>query len=256
MSADHLLTRPDSASLALSIRAKALLFHAPRSLAVLEQVERVAASDATALVIGETGTGKELVARHVHKRSGREGPFVAVNCWAFSETLIDAELFCHEAGAFTGASQSRAGWFEAAHGGTLFLEELGDLPMALQGTQLSPDAREALLAYPWPANIRELENVIHYALIVCRDGIVRTSDCRFSPLGFISMPAPAAAAMAEHAVPAARRAASRSCWRRSNRWWCGWASRVAATTRCRRRGCWASRATPCARCSSATACWR
>ena len=105
MSADHLLTLPDSASLALSIRAKALLFHDPRSLAVLEQVERVAGSDATVLVVGETGTGKELIARHIHKRSGRAGPFIAVNCGAFSESLIDAELFGHESGAFTGANQ-------------------------------------------------------------------------------------------------------------------------------------------------------
>jgi sigma-54-specific transcriptional regulator len=132
MSADHLITLPDSAGLALSIRAKALLFHDPRSLAVLEQVERVAGSDATVLVVGETGTGKELIARHIHKRSGRDGPFIAVNCGAFSESLIDAELFGHETGAFTGAHQARAGWFEAANGGTLFLDEIGDLPLALQ----------------------------------------------------------------------------------------------------------------------------
>ena len=127
-----LLTLPDAATAALSIRAKAVLFHDPRSVALLEQIERVAASDATVLVIGETGTGKELVARHLHKCSGRSGPFLAVNCGAFSETLIDAELFGHEAGAFTGAGQARAGWFEAANGGTLFLDEIGDLPLALQ----------------------------------------------------------------------------------------------------------------------------
>jgi sigma-54-specific transcriptional regulator len=116
----------------LSIRAKALVFEDPGSVALLERVEQVAPSDATVLVIGETGTGKELLARRVHQGSGRRGPFLAVNCGAFSEALIDAELFGHESGAFTGASQARAGWFESANGGTLFLDEIGDLPLALQ----------------------------------------------------------------------------------------------------------------------------
>jgi sigma-54-specific transcriptional regulator len=262
---NKVLTFPDPAGMALSIRAKALLFHDPRSLALLEQVERIAPSDATVLVIGETGTGKELVARHIHTQSGRSGPFIAVNCGAFSETLIDAELFGHEAGAFTGASQARAGWFEAAQGGTLFLDEIGDLSMALQvkllrvlqerqvvrlGSRraipldvrlvaatnvdlhkaiaaehfrsdlyyrlsvatvnlpplyerpgdilplaghfiqvygaklkldqigLAPAAEAALLAYDWPGNIRELENVIHYALIVCRGQQLQAEDLR------------------------------------------------------------------------------
>jgi sigma-54-specific transcriptional regulator len=244
--------------MALSIRAKALLFHDPRSSALLQQVERIARSDATVLIIGETGTGKELIARHIHTQSERSGPFIAVNCGAFSESLIDAELFGHETGAFTGASQARAGWFEAANGGTLFLDEIGDLSMALQvkllrvlqerqvvrlgsrrpialdvrlvaatnvdlqkaiaadrfrsdlyyrlsvatvnlpplcerpgdilplarhfikvygtklkqdGVRLSAEAEAALLAYGWPGNIRELENVIHYALIVCNQCI-------------------------------------------------------------------------------------
>lgn len=129
---ERLLTLPDSPASALSIRAKALVFHDPTSLQLLEHIERIACSDATVLVTGETGTGKELVARHLHTVSGRRGPFVPVNCGAFSESLIDAELFGHETGAFTGASQARAGWFEAANGGTLFLDEIGDLPLALQ----------------------------------------------------------------------------------------------------------------------------
>lgn len=129
---DRVFTLPDAASAVLSIRAKAMLFHDPRSADLLERVERVARSEASVLVIGETGTGNELIARHLNAGSGRKGPFVAVNCGAFSETLIDAELFGHESGAFTGASQARAGWFEAANGGTLFLAEIGDLPLALQ----------------------------------------------------------------------------------------------------------------------------
>jgi len=286
---ERLLTFPDAGSMALSIRAKALMFHDPRSVALLDEVERIARSEATVLVIGETGTGKELIARHIHKRSGRRGPFIAVNCGAFSETLIDAELFGHETGAFTGASQSRAGWFEAANGGTLFLDEIGDLPLPLQvkllrvlqerqvvrlgsrkpialdvrlvaatnvelaqaveaqhfradlyyrlsvasvnlpplrdrpgdilplarhfigvyagklglgDPRLSDDAQAALLHYSWPGNIRELENVIHYALIVCRDGVLRAADFRFSPLARLSVTTAPRAAPTVH-TPAA-----------------------------------------------------
>ncbi len=104
----------------------------PCSPPIQRQLERIAPSDVTVLIIGETGTGKELVARQIHERSRPRGPFVAVNCGAFSESLVDAEFFGHEAGAFTGAQQARAGWFEAAHGGTLFLDEIGDMPMHLQ----------------------------------------------------------------------------------------------------------------------------
>jgi len=112
--------------------ARPMLLNDPRSRALLAQLDRVARSDATVVIVGETGTGKELAARRIHATSGRRGPFVAVNCGAFSETLIDAELFGHEAGAFTGAQGARAGWFEAANGGTLFLDEIGELPLPMQ----------------------------------------------------------------------------------------------------------------------------
>ena len=264
-----ILTMPESNSAPITIRAKALVFQEPQSRLLLEHVERLARSDATVLVTGETGTGKELIARHIHACSGRDGPFVAVNCGAFSETLIDAELFGHEAGAFTGATHARAGWFEAANGGTLFLDEIGDLPMSLQvkllrvlqerqvvrlGSrrpvaldvrlvaatnidlaravvaqhfradlyyrlsvagvrlpslherqadilplarhfigvhctrlalrmpELTDEAGEALRAYSWPGNIRELENVIHYALIVCTGDRIRAGDLKLVPL--------------------------------------------------------------------------
>ncbi|WP_374265621.1 sigma-54 interaction domain-containing protein [Zoogloea sp.] len=261
----RVLTLPNAGEAALTIRAKALIFHDPKSLALLGHVERIAPSEANVLIVGETGTGKELIARHVHAQSGRRGPFVAVNCGAFSENLVEAELFGHEAGAFTGAQQARAGWFEAANGGTLFLDEVGDLPQPIQvkllrvlqerqvvrlgsrkpipvdvrlvaatnvdlekavqagrfrldlyyrlnvapvylpplrerrgdilplvdyfieyyrqrlGVEAPCVTREAaaiLRQYHWPGNIRELENVIHFALIVSQNGVVSPADLR------------------------------------------------------------------------------
>ena len=100
---------------------------------VLRQVAKVAPCDSTVLILGETGTGKELVARAVHKRSGRsERAFIGVNCAAIPPSLIASELFGHERGAFTGATQRRVGRFESASGGTIFLDEVGDLPPEIQ----------------------------------------------------------------------------------------------------------------------------
>jgi sigma-54-specific transcriptional regulator len=127
-----LLTLPADAKV-LAHKAKAVVFEDPASLELLRRIEQLAPSDATVLVCGETGTGKELVARHLHDLSHRAGkPFVAVNCGAFTETLVDSELFGHDRGAFTGATAAKDGWFEAANGGTLFLDEVGDLPAAVQ----------------------------------------------------------------------------------------------------------------------------
>lgn len=250
------------------------------------QLDRVAPSDASILVIGETGTGKEVIARQIHERSGRSGPFVAVNCGALSESLGEAALFGHEAGAYTGANGARAGWFEAANGGTLFLDEIGDLPLTLQvallrvlqerqvvrlgsrkpialnvrviaatnvdvskavangqfrldlyfrlsvvtlelpplrartadilplashfialysdrlqqrAPQLDPQAQQALLGHSWPGNIRELENVIHAAVLVCTDSVIRTRDLRLVAWPAAQLAAPAATAAVTHA---------------------------------------------------------
>ncbi|MCS0514637.1 sigma-54 factor interaction domain-containing protein, partial [Escherichia coli] len=100
---------------------------------VRQMMQQVADTDASVLILGESGTGKELVARHIHNLSARRnGPFVAVNCGAFSESLVEAELFGHEKGAFTGALAAKAGWFEEANGGTLFLDEIESMSLDVQ----------------------------------------------------------------------------------------------------------------------------
>src|SRR5689334_22080831 len=114
-----------------------IIGHSPAIRKALDRVRLVAPTDTTVLIQGETGTGKELIARAVHKQSRRSGrAFVSVNCAALAPSLISSELFGHEKGAFTGATQRRIGRFELADGGTIFLDEVGELP---------PDTQVALL---------------------------------------------------------------------------------------------------------------
>jgi DNA-binding NtrC family response regulator len=236
-----------------------ILSQSPRMHAVFELIHNVALSTATVLIEGETGTGKEEVARAIHHTSPvRDGPLVAVNCAALPENLLESELFGHEKGAFTSAVSRRIGRFELAHGGSLFLDEVADLPPTMQAKLLrvlqerrferlggsesievdvrvltasnrslqrlvregafredlyyrlnvvkidlpplrdrpedipllatyftakyarpgepprpiAPDALDALLRYPWPGNIRELENAIERACVTSSNGTI------------------------------------------------------------------------------------
>jgi two-component system response regulator AtoC len=133
----HSALREACANLAVNGPTAKLIGRSPAMLALQERIRTVAPTDASVVILGESGTGKEVVARSVHELSGRaNGPFIAVNCTAFPETLIEAELFGHERGAFTGATQRREGRFKAADGGTLLLDEVGEIPMSVQAKLL------------------------------------------------------------------------------------------------------------------------
>lgn len=113
--------------------ADGIITAAPEMLAVLRTIEKVATVDASVMLLGASGTGKELLAKAIHTKSARaRGNFIAINCAAIPETLLEAELFGHERGAFTGAVKSTIGKIEMAHQGTLFLDEIGDVPLAMQ----------------------------------------------------------------------------------------------------------------------------
>ena len=132
---------------------------------VIDALRKVAATDATVLLVGESGTGKEVAARAVHRWSRREaGPFVAVNCAALSESLLESELFGHERGAFTGAATRRRGRIELAQGGTFFLDEVGELAPGLSGWKPSRTSAISACRFgncaihracvsPWPGSV-------------------------------------------------------------------------------------------------------
>ena len=265
-----LLTVPGGQTNPRIIAASALMFEDPRSREIAAHIQRLAPNEANVLITGETGTGKELVARYIHSLSRRcTGPFVAVNCAALSEPLAECELFGHERGAFTGAHTARAGWLETAQSGTLFLDEIGDLSLSIQvkllrviqerevvrvgsrrpipldvrlitatnvnleramaagrfredlfyrikvaeitllplrerpgdivplalhflavyrerlghlAAAFSLEAIDLMRRYPWPGNIRELENVVHHALLVSLGPVVSAADLHLPPL--------------------------------------------------------------------------
>jgi two-component system NtrC family response regulator len=113
-----------------------LITRDPEMLRICRMIERVASSNATVMLLGESGTGKEVLAQGLHQASKRSGKFVAINCAAIPENLLESELFGYERGAFTGATKTTVGKIETAHGGTLMLDEIGDLPLALQAKLL------------------------------------------------------------------------------------------------------------------------
>jgi transcriptional regulator with AAA-type ATPase domain len=153
-----LLTFPDAEKSPLSIRAKALVFVDPRSRRLREQLEALAPRSLPVLIRGETGTGKELLARQIHRASDRGGLFVSVNCGAISPTYADAELFGYAAGSHSGAASSRAGWFGSANGGTLYLDEIADLPLNIQAKLLAALENHEVLrvgaGQPSPVDVR------------------------------------------------------------------------------------------------------
>ncbi len=258
-----LLTFADADRSPLSIRAKALVFVDARSRRLHDELEKLSPTELAVLVQGETGSGKELLARHIHRTSQRPGLFVAVNCGALLHGNAEAELFGYAPGQMPAGQASRTGWYGSANGGTLYLDEIGDLPQAVQvkllaalqtreirrvGAQAATpiDVRlvaatsidlaraveagtfnrhlyeylnEGYLALPplrerpadilplaeyflaiyaqrlglpmpsftgsavqrledhrWPGNTRELENVVHFALLVARSGQVQSED--------------------------------------------------------------------------------
>lgn len=117
--------------------SKSIIYKSDVMIQLMKMIERVSPSNASVLVMGESGTGKELIAKAIHEKSSRNNkPFVAINCGALRETLLESELFGHEKGSFTGAYNKKIGLAEAANGGTLFLDEIGELPLAIQAKLL------------------------------------------------------------------------------------------------------------------------
>ena len=139
---------------------------------LFEKLSKVIDTRVTVLIEGETGTGKELVASAIHYQSRRKDKiFVAQNCAALPETLLESELFGHKKGSFTGATEDKKGLFELADGATLFLDEIGK-----QVAGFSQQAMELMMSFNWPGNVRELENALEYAVAFCPGQTIHVED--------------------------------------------------------------------------------
>src|SRR5207302_2052029 len=134
----------------------------------------------------ETGTGKDLVAKAIHNNSRRKNKRMAIlNCAAPNESLIEDELFGHDPGAYTGGEKARKGMFEYANGGTILLDEIGDMPFKLHGkhvTTIADPVRRAMLTYEWPGNVRELRHFIESMVVLDYDGVLGIDDAQDSPV--------------------------------------------------------------------------
>jgi len=148
----------------------------PALLAAIEAARQVAPSRSTVLVLGETGTGKELIAQLVHKESGRRGPFLAINCAAIPESMLERELFGHERGAFTGADTGSPGLLEAASDGTLFLDEISEMPLAVQAKLLRVLEGQEFLRL---GGTKPLRSGVRFVASTNRDLALQVAEKRF-----------------------------------------------------------------------------
>src|SRR5208282_1659626 len=158
--------------------------------AIYKEIGRVASKPVNVLIRGETGTGKELIARALYQHSDRaNGPFIAINCAAIPETLLESELFGHERGAFTGAESRRIGRFEQADHGTIFLDEIGDMTPRTQVKLMRVLQEKFLQGQLWPGNVRELENVTRKMLLLAQSYTISIENAR-TALAKINPPTP------------------------------------------------------------------
>jgi len=168
-----------------------LLGESPAMLRVLEEVSQVAPLEKPVLIVGERGTGKELIAARLHYLSNRwEGSFVKMNCAAISESLLESELFGHEAGAFTGATRTHQGRFERADGGTLFLDELATTSPLVQEKLLGGCFTVSMLTGLEVTRFTALQNQFQSAVLAVgspRERVVREPDGTFAAVRFVTL---------------------------------------------------------------------
>lgn len=172
-------------SFQVKVDEKTIVYSSPSMVEVYEQAKKYADTNRPLLISGETGTGKELIARAVHHFGKPNSPFIAVNCATIPESLWESEVFGHARGAFTSAQAAHTGLIERAKDGTLFLDEIGEMPLSVQAkmlrllgceTGVDESALSALCRYSWPGNVRELENCMIQAIVHCKGDKLQVED--------------------------------------------------------------------------------